>query len=520
MIKKDAKGKELLQDLVNEFGDIITDKIGKTNVIKYEIVISLKLPSGRLHGAAPRQYVWTLESNIAKTLIRPSVCEEWGSSTCTKRVVVHTRVAGIAGQGTTMGSPLGNSGQSVSEKLPKAGWHDFSSARVSGMALLDFSPCPEKRFCSRWVSVAFKLEEKCSEFIKKYNDDVSGSLFQEIIHLQKIQLAMFGKNRELVPLELINAIYSNNLQSIFKHVCVTVSEGERSFSWLGNQLKTWQRASTGQERLNSLDLLYGEHELAALLSYDNSIVKCEKKYHLEQHKNTAIHMKNSGKKTGSQPFFPKVNNTDKTQEQFSADLCSAMVAANIPWKKLENPDFNAFLNKYTNMKIPDESTLRKHYLHSTYLSVVQTFDEEQAVAITEENAAISCSSVSADLTNVKSNFGNLPGSITALEARDLPLVKAVKIMRGIEENLNQASGSVGTAIVDKFNRCSYLTANSKGLLFEKRKLAFISRQRGPNDLVQCICDSQTLLSPNPKHRAVNRGLLFSNSMQGGTCAKS
>nr|CAD7392664.1 unnamed protein product [Timema cristinae] len=40
----------------------------------------------------------------------------------------------------------------------------------------------------------------------------------------------------------------------------------------------------------------------------------------------------------------------------------------------------------------------------------------------------------------------------ALEARDLPLVKAVKIMRGIEENLNQASGSVGTAIVDKFNR--------------------------------------------------------------------
>nr|CAD7428770.1 unnamed protein product [Timema monikensis] len=250
-----------------------------------------------------------------------------------------------------------------------------------------------------------------------------------------------------------------------------------------------------------------------------------------------------------------------------------MVAANIPWKKLENPDFNAFLNKHTNMKIPDKSTLRKHYMHSTYLStvdkiredigesyiwatvdeptnrcgryvanvavgkldstgrgkphlvvskmleatnsstiaivvcdalrvlwpsendderslvlltdsaaymlkaaeslkvfytklihvtclahavhrvaedirshfqnvnaiistVVQTFDEEQAVAITEANAAISYSSVSADLAYVKSNFGNLPGAITALEARDLPLVKAVKIMRGIEENLN------------------------------------------------------------------------------------
>ncbi|CAG2069138.1 unnamed protein product, partial [Timema podura] len=46
-----------------------------------------------------------------------------------------------------------------------------------------------------------------------------------------------------------------------------------------------------------------------------------------------------------------------------------MKAATIPWKKLENPDYNAFPNKYTNMKIPDESTSRKQYLHSTYLSV-------------------------------------------------------------------------------------------------------------------------------------------------------
>nr|CAD7418742.1 unnamed protein product [Timema cristinae] len=87
-----------------------------------------------------------------------------------------------------------------------------------------------------------------------------------------------------------------------------------------------------------------------------------------------------------------------------------------------------------------------------FKKVVQTFDEEQAVAITEANAAISCSSVSADLAYVKSNFGNLPGAITSLEARDLPLVKAVKIMWRIEEYLNQASGSVGTSIVDKFNR--------------------------------------------------------------------
>nr|CAD7576954.1 unnamed protein product [Timema californicum] len=92
--------------------------------------------------------------------------------------------------------------------------------------------------------------------------------------------------------------------------------------------------------------------------------------------------------------------------------------------------------------------------------VVQTFDEEQAVAITEDNAAISRSSVSADLAYIKRNFGNLPGAIIALEARDLPLGKAVKIMQAIEENLNQASGSVGTAIVDKFNRVLQLNPGS------------------------------------------------------------
>nr|CAD7458761.1 unnamed protein product [Timema tahoe] len=92
------------------------------------------------------------------------------------------------------------------------------------------------------------------------------------------------------------------------------------------------------------------------------------------------------------------------------------------------------------------------YWLSGIVLVVQTFDEEQVVAITEASAAIYCSSVSADLAYVESHFGNLPGEIIALEVRDLPLVKAVKIMRGIEENLNEASGSVGTAIVDKFNR--------------------------------------------------------------------
>jgi hypothetical protein len=55
----------------------------------------------------------------------------------------------------------------------------------------------------------------------------------------------------------LNEIYAKKLETIFINTSValrifctlpmTVSEAERAFSKLGNQLKTWQRASTGQE---------------------------------------------------------------------------------------------------------------------------------------------------------------------------------------------------------------------------------------------------------------------------------
>nr|CAD7412811.1 unnamed protein product [Timema poppensis] len=52
-----------------------------------------------------------------------------------------------------------------------------------------------------------------------------------------------------------------------------------------------------------------------------------------------------------------------------------MVAANIPWTKLNNPILKGFLTKYTNKQIPDESTLRKNYLHPQYLSTIEKIKE-------------------------------------------------------------------------------------------------------------------------------------------------
>jgi len=55
---------------------------------------------------------------------------------------------------------------------------------------------------------------------------------------------------------------------------------------------------------------------------------------------------------------------------FNEDLCSALIVDNIPWNKLQIPKFKNFLEKYSGKNIPDESTLRKHYLDPCYKNVI------------------------------------------------------------------------------------------------------------------------------------------------------
>lgn len=60
------------------------------------------------------------------------------------------------------------------------------------------------------------------------------------------------------------------------------------------------------------------------------------------------------------------------KSEFSMDLCRAMVNANIPLYKLENPSFRSFLEKYTQHSVPNESTLRKGYLNNCYDETMKT----------------------------------------------------------------------------------------------------------------------------------------------------
>ena len=57
--------------------------------------------------------------------------------------------------------------------------------------------------------------------------------------------------------------------------------------------------------------------------------------------------------------------------QFYIDTAAAFAAADIPLHKLSVPTFKRYLEKYTGKHIPNESTVRKHYVETAYLTVVE-----------------------------------------------------------------------------------------------------------------------------------------------------
>ncbi|XP_077525696.1 uncharacterized protein LOC144137628 [Haemaphysalis longicornis] len=127
-------------------------------------------------------------------------------------------------------------------------------------------------------------------------------------------------------------------------------------------------------------------------------IPCEKKYHLAQHEKTAGHLANLKRdkpSTSKQSFLTTAFKDDRTNA-FNVDLCEALVAANIPWTKIENPVLKQFLQKYCNHNVPSESTLWKNYLRPLY---------EQTLARMREELGDSCIWISVDeTTDVKGRF--------------------------------------------------------------------------------------------------------------------
>ena len=102
------------------------------------------------------------------------------------------------------------------------------------------------------------------------------------------------------------------------------------------------------------------------------IIHATKRFQVEQHLQTALHRSGVERKTKRQTLVTNMGQEAvQGTKLFNVDLCRALVSANIPLKKLDNPAFKSFLQKYTSNHIPDESTLRKNYLAGLYTQTIE-----------------------------------------------------------------------------------------------------------------------------------------------------
>lgn len=111
----------------------------------------------------------------------------------------------------------------------------------------------------------------------------------------------------------------------------------------------------------------------------NKNIQCIKKSQLSQHVDTFSHQKAQKRKLNtSKQLFLSESTFKKNVNEFHEDLCLSLVAANIPWYELQNPQFWAFLEKYTRKHIPDESLLRKNYLSHCYNKTLSNIKNEKS----------------------------------------------------------------------------------------------------------------------------------------------
>ena len=90
---------------------------------------------------------------------------------------------------------------------------------------------------------------------------------------------------------------------------------------------------------------------------------------LEQHSKTKLHVESVHRfKQRPERQLLLLEATGRSNS-FFADLCKAFVAANIPFSKLDKPEFHNFLEKYTTHNIPSRVTLTNNYLPKVYAEV-------------------------------------------------------------------------------------------------------------------------------------------------------
>lgn len=129
--------------------------------------------------------------------------------------------------------------------------------------------------------------------------------------------------------------------------------------------------STKSYRLRNFVTEFGE----SVFSTDNMILFCkicnvkvssEKRFSVVQHLKTDKHIRSTARLEHKGANHVQQLVTNPKLSEFNAELCKALLSANIPLYKLKNTHFKNFMEKYMHRDMPDESTLRKYYVNDCY----------------------------------------------------------------------------------------------------------------------------------------------------------
>lgn len=121
---------------------------------------------------------------------------------------------------------------------------------------------------------------------------------------------------------------------------------------------------------------------AAFCQACEKAITVDMKSQLIQHLKSKLHGKNTTVKNKSSLIQLQLEDLHKDKnkltkaEVMAKELCEVFLSCNIPWSKLDNPKMHQFLETYTGLSIPDESTLRKRHLSDCYTDVMVNIRHE------------------------------------------------------------------------------------------------------------------------------------------------
>lgn len=196
-------------------------------------------------------------------------------------------------------------------------------------------------------------------------------------------------------------------------------------------------------------------EYPGIFTYDGKLlycrvceknVSCGKKFQIDQHIKTSLHVAASKRKGPRQQLLTVASASNvvstskgKQKNEFCLDLCEALLASNIPVHKLSNPTFKSFLGKYClNQNIPDESTLRKNYIPTIYQNVLEQIRadlRDSILWISADETTDSCGRYMANLIIGKLELQ--PSSSYLVACKELEKTNHSTIARFVNEGIKK-----------------------------------------------------------------------------------